>query len=226
MIERLTISKTQSEELEKILSIPEKELLTLAEKLGQEDILTIGELRREIKGGVSQANRELTKQIIALRRYGSKRGVAPDEVLNRLEAGLRHYGWDSEKLGLLTKIRGTIEKILSNESVYLTVKTGELYYDFAAHLHDARIVTDVRPVFDADRDVIKRAIAFSVLKIAYSDQLENEGQLEIVLTLEELEALRIECKRAIKKLNVVSAEIKNKWKIDSLVFEEGFSRDE
>ncbi len=96
----------------------------------------------------------------------------------------------------------------------------DLYHDVRYHIHDIRVVTDLKPVFNEARSAIGCFIIHNVLTITYSDPFEGEQQVAITLDMEELGLLKDECERAILKTKTAQAELVGKMHAATIIYDD------
>ena len=96
-----------------------------------------------------------------------------------------------------------LRRLLEHPRIWAIAKTLDLSYDYANLLQDARILTDVRPVFDRDATAIEAAVVSFTLRLRY-DGLDGNHSLSIALNQEDVRALGAECERATKKAGVAA----------------------
>lgn len=98
---------------------------------------------------------------------------------------------------------GHLQKVLSNvlalRNLELVYRVGRIRFDHAHHMHDAGIVTDLRPIFDFSATKIECAVISHVLKIDYAGTAEEGRNLYLAVDDADLEKLEIAIKRARRK---------------------------
>jgi hypothetical protein len=82
-----------------------------------------------------------------------------------------------------------------------------------------RVVTDIRPILSEQRDKIDGAIVRNTFFLTYSDGEENEKVLELAIARGEMERLREELDRALKKTALVGSTIQDSLAVPSIVYD-------
>lgn len=155
---------------------------------------------------------------VSLRRIADRLNIAPDEVFERVTFGLQEYGWDDDRLRAWDEIRAPLHAIVIDPNIELVVKTSDLYYKHKFHLHDSRVITDIRPVLNDERNDIDAAIIKNTFILDYSDGDETDCTLEINLTFEDLKQIRDEIERAISKTEVIQRLSEHRLGVPAIVF--------
>lgn len=99
--------------------------------------------------------------------------------------------------------QGDVQKVLVNvlalPNLELAYRAGRVRFDHAYHMHDAGIVTDIRPIFDVSASSIEGAVICHVLKIGYAGSNEDDKDLYLAVDDDDLEKLEAAIKRARRK---------------------------
>lgn len=104
-----------------------------------------------------------------------------------------------------------LERLLTIKNVVIATKTQSLRMDYPVTFHDAKILTDMRPVFDkVDERPVGCAISHT-LKITYHENDEHK-QFFVVLDGEDLGAL----KKAIQRAETKGSSLKSLIKVANL----------
>ena len=92
-------------------------------------------------------------------------------------------------------------------------KSANLAYEHAHLLQAARIITDVRPVFDNDLIEIDGAVVSHVLRLNYDGRGE-EKSVSVVVDTVDLQRLRDEADRALRKGRLIKQRLEKGTPID------------
>lgn len=221
----LSISENRAKSLDKLISVSEAKLAALREALAHvSTLLRIADFQDILRRHLDQKDvRDVARLLLSLRRYADGRDVGVTEVFGALVEGLKVFGWPEEKITTLVDRRSLIEGILNLEAIHCAYKLGDLYFSHERHLHDASILTEMRPVFDSSRKVVKGYILYSSLRLVYSDRFEKETMLTIAMKRQEIEGLRDECNRALAKISVVEDDLKKRGSLDIVSYSGSFT---
>ena len=103
-----------------------------------------------------------------------------------------------------------LNKLLSVKSLLISSKVERLRLDYAATLHDAKILSDIRPIFDKpDERPVGCAISHT-LEIEYHESGEHK-EFYVVLDDEDLQKMKRIVQRAEAKAVSLKALLKNNW---------------
>lgn len=109
-------------------------------------------------------------------------------------------------------IHTKLEEAQPNNPFSLAKKALELPYLHSNMMTDARIITDIRPVFTDEGDEIVRATIGHLLVINYLDQEKNEkGRAFFVLDADDIQKLKHLCERAEKKAATAKSQLEINW---------------
>lgn len=85
------------------------------------------------------------------------------------------------------------------------VKAGELAYSYSALLAESKILVDIRPVFTDELGISRAIVSFTLSLIYRTGTAEN--RLDIAIDSGDVDHLKKQCERAIKKATAVSSEL-------------------
>jgi hypothetical protein len=108
-------------------------------------------------------------------------------------------------------IANALNSITPDHNLILRQKALELTYAHQNIFRRCRIMTDLRPVFDTDGEVIRAMVLTHVLGIEYYDGVRRQ-RIEFALDEEDVENLRKSAERAKKKTDAARNEFQqSKW---------------
>ncbi|MDR3402512.1 MAG: hypothetical protein P4L99_08440 [Chthoniobacter sp.] len=145
----------------------------------------------------------LLRQTLSLIGMTLQIKVTTDEVFDALRTSLRGAPnlWDDAALAEWAKREPLFRRVLGAAAVVGTAKALDLSYDHAQLLKRARILTDIRPIFDREATTIQGAVISHTLRLRYDD-LDGEHSISLALDRSDVESLAEECKRALTKCEV------------------------
>lgn len=156
---------------------------------------------------------------VQLRRTAYKLQITVHEVLDSITDGLDDHDFSSDELKLWNDVRQSLERIATDPKIELVVKTSDLYYKHRLHLHEAKVLTDTRPVLNDRRDSIEAMILKNTLYLEYSDGSEDDKYIEIVMQIDEIKQLRDELDRAILKTETIRRINESKIGVPVIVYD-------
>ena len=142
----------------------------------------------------------LMRQLMSLYTLRRQRGVSAKELLEGLSRSITtaEPRWNDEEISRWNALEPQLQSLLSLSVVWTVVKGLDLSYDYTNLLQNAKILTDIRPVFDEDASNIQGAVVSYTLRL-YFDSLEGSKSLSIALDEKDVEKLLKVCERALKK---------------------------
>lgn len=182
-------------------------------------------LTRVMRLGESLSGADSNDDIVA--NYAAKLGIE-NETTRRIVLGLLSLHGIRNQLGLtvgelLTEVSRTIERdaapewkarylkkwkdsgemigqVLNPDSALaLYQKADSLAYRYENIYSSAKIITDLRPVFNDRGDQIQQAVVMHLLMVDYQDGSGRMKQFALALDLKDIKDLRATCQRAERK---------------------------
>ncbi len=170
--------------------------------------LTVVELQRiivQFLGGKQKETAALTRQLLALNQLVRQRELSVDEVMESLHDGIgRLEGWSAAEKDAWYTIEPPLATLFGTAAIRSVSKANDLAYDHANLFQSARIVTDIRPVFndlDDDGMDIDGAVVSYTLRLHF-DNREGDHSLSVALDEVDIIAIRAQCERALHKARV------------------------
>lgn len=144
--------------------------------------------------------------------------VGPEELFEALTARLERQAekpWLDAHLKAWKGARAAIIDALHVDHALTRVnKTIELAYAHQYVLADARIITDLRPVFDTGGTKLQAAVISHVLMLDYADGTESGNRIHIALDAADISKLKALCERAEKKASALRGALKGEpWPV-------------
>lgn len=182
--------------------------------------LSIAELGDELRRLVNDDTlvEAIVSQVISLSFLCRKREESPRAVVDALTSGLRASSWDSDTQKKWDEIKEDFVSLLSIPALSLVVKTTELSVDYENFLDTAKIIVDIRPIFNEERNHVQAGILSILLKINYSND-EGNHSLTSLMNEKDLLAVRKACDQAIMKVECLQASMA-KWGLRKITRED------
>jgi len=201
----LYINKSRSAEIRQICEIADNTFERLISKIGDVPISSgVLKLKEYFDKNLDETTSDvMLRHAVSLCLLCDKEDCEPDEVLTALRAGLVEAGWSDDDLSLFDRKRANFEALISNDAVYLSTKSGQLFAADQNHLHSVRAIADIRPVFGRKREHVRASLVYSSLSLIVGDGAENETSISVALGYDDLKRLRRECDRAIQKIHAI-----------------------
>ncbi len=154
----------------------------------------------EVVKGNEEAVNSTLRQAISLASLQRRRKLDVETVLDSIRKGLQSANapWDGTSLAKWDELVPAFRRLISSKNVEIAAKALDLSYDYANLLQTTRIVTDIRPVFDNEVTKIDGAVVSFTLRLTY-DNAEGSHNLSIAMNQADINTLREQCDRALKK---------------------------
>ncbi len=95
-------------------------------------------------------------------------------------------------------IADSLKSLLQCEKIHVAIKAQGLAYDYANLYRSAKIMTDIRPVFDASAEQIFGSIVSFTLRLDF-DSRDGDHNLSVAMDQGDVKKLMEECERALRK---------------------------
>lgn len=202
---QISLNKSQILDLKILLDLGPDVLGRVVERIDQLEPspLAPAELQEAVKEVITDnptAIDSVMRQALSLASLRRRRKLDADDVLAGIRHGLKtaNTAWDPPPLAKWKELEPSFRDLIASPKVETTAKALDLSYDYANLLQTTRIVTDIRPVFDNEVTRIDGAVVSFTLRMNY-DNLEGNHSLSIAMDQADVESLRDQCDRAIKK---------------------------
>jgi hypothetical protein len=198
------LDKSQIDDLIAMCDLGAAGLNKIADRLEQmKPTIKRNALNREITEaagggpGATAAVRALPGLAAAIRKYN----LSANDLLDSIQSGLIGQALDTT-LRNWHECRPVITRILLSPPVVLYAKARDLAFDFERVYARARILTDIRPVYDDSRNVIIGANITQTLRIDYFQPESDTKTVTIALDMLDVDQLKKCCEDALQKADV------------------------
>jgi len=218
----LPVTKSRASDFSAICAVGGKKLQDVQNALARstERFLRLEQLSAFLSSHLDEKSAvALARVALSLRRFIDKTGCTPAMAFASLREGLKDFGWAEAQMATWDTVSGPLRAIVEDQNIEFATKASDLYYRNAYHIHEMRVVTDIRPVLSEERDRIDGAIIRNTFFLTYSDGDENEKVLELAIARGEMERLRDELDRALKKTVLIDTTIKAALALPSIVYD-------
>ncbi len=110
--------------------------------------------------------------------------------------------WDDAQQAKWQECRPAIERLLSAAPVILAAKATDLSFDVERFCVGARIITDIRPIFDPKHEKIVGSTLRQTLRLEFTSLDARVTSMSIGLDADDISRLKKECEEAINKAAV------------------------
>jgi hypothetical protein len=171
-----------------------------------------GELTQALDND-ERAAEHLLRPVLALYQLIRQREMTVDEVMDGLRHGIAAADppWTEDQRTAWDNVAPIVRGLFQIPAVRIVSKAIDLAYEYANLFQGARIVTDVRPVFndeDDDEMRIDGAVVSFTLRLHY-DNREGNHSLSIALDEADVRTLQGQCERALRKATMTRSRIQD-----------------
>jgi hypothetical protein len=203
---QIRLTKTQVSDLKAIVELGSDALNRLAEQIESASPTPFSppELNRVVAEAISDKPDSVDpvmRQVLSFASLRRRLRLEVDDILSGLKVALRDSGADiaTEWEGIERAFR----RLLTSSRIATIAKALDLSYDYENLVQAARIVTDVRPVFDDELRQIDGAVVSFTLRLKYVS-LEGDNGISLAMDKGDVESLLRECQRALQKAELTS----------------------
>lgn len=200
---QIHLSKTQISDLKAILELGPKVLDGVVQAINRLESppLTPSGLKAVI-GEVVRENPVVVDSIVRLTLWLSslrmRRKMSAVEVVEALLQGAKTAAPGESDPISWSQIEPALGALIASAKIQTTAKALELSYDYTNLLQTTKIITDIRPIYDDELDRIDGAVVSFTLRLSY-DSREGNHALSVAMDQADVETLREQCVRALKK---------------------------
>jgi hypothetical protein len=202
MAGQLRLSETQLSDLRLITQLSESQLHSVLARLSEPTriLMSQEEVRRIFSEAIPDHPRlvdALVRQVLALAGLQFRFGTPHAELLSALRTSLDGK-LELQSIDAWNRIDGVFGELVRSQPIRNVVKSLELTYDYANLIHSTNVITDIRPIFDDEAEVVLGSVVSFTLSLSYRNG-NNEHSLNLAFDAEEIQRLLDQCGRALKK---------------------------
>lgn len=139
-------------------------------------------------------------------------------TVDELMAGVRYAlkstdSWDNQKWPVVESI---LTELFSVRTLYLSASAVDLSFEHVNLFRGARVLTDIRPIFNEEGTAIEGAVISHTLRLRFEN---TQGRHELTLALEEsdVKEIAVQCERALAKASLALAMMTKDAKIPTII---------
>lgn len=220
---QIRLSKEQLTDLELIRDAPPAALELALGRLRELGAVPIRPaiLRQQIVMSISDrpaAGEALFRHLLSLQAFVRQMNLTAEELFDALRKALSppFSGWSNEETTRWGGVEPLFQALFELDVVVLTSKALDLSYEHAQLLQRARIVTDLRPVFNRDASDIQGAVIAHTLLLRY-DNVEGEHTLSLSVDEKDIRSIQKQCERALAKSATIAGHLEKASGIKPLI---------
>jgi hypothetical protein len=198
---QLTLNERNGKDLERIASIPVEKWERINKRFRKEKPLPLrkSQLLALVKDDLSEDDRDvLVRQLLGMGKLSREFDASIDEVISALDQAVEEADWSGERREKWNATKDSLAEALSSDAVHAVVKAVDLALDHQRILRTAKIITDIRPIFNDDRERFLGAVVHSLLRIKYYEG-DSTADLTFVMSENDIRNLLSTCELALKK---------------------------
>lgn len=176
-------------------------------------------LRQTIAAEIGEEPAKVMERFVLGVATTHRRGsIATSNLLDSIHQSLvSAVGADTPELEKWNQSRPFIEKIFGVKSVEWSAKAVDLSYDFEQLFITSRILTDIRPVFDDNKNEILGTTITQTLRIEYMSSDGDQSSISIAMDIKDIKELEKVCKEALHKAEVSRQLVEQKCGRDAMI---------
>jgi hypothetical protein len=195
------LSKTQAEDIAAICAIGREALTCIAAAIEK---LPVTIKKEKIQNAIAvefgeEKAEPLARVLFGLATVHRRNFVTVSTLLDILSLPA---DWTDAQRAKWQECRPVIERMLSSESVVLAAKATDLSFDVERFCVGARIITDMRPVFDLQRNRILGSTLRQTLRLEFVSLDGTVTSISVGLDADDINRLKKECDEATHKASV------------------------
>jgi len=205
---QIRLHSHQLADLAAIARLSPDRLIAVARALENKHPLRFSELHRLVTGalgGDESSAHHLLRPVLALNSAMRQRNLSIEKVFEGLEESFAtEEDWNTELRAKWNDVKGPLQVLFAAAAVTLVSKATDLAFDYANLFQGARIITDIRPVYDKDATKIDAAVISYTLRLHY-DNRAGDHSLSVALDESDVRLLREQCDRALRKARLAQS---------------------
>jgi hypothetical protein len=214
----IRLSKAQADDIAVVCSLGSETLTRIVAAI---QALPITIKREKIEAAIasqfdSEKVKPLTRILFGLSRV-HRRNFDDDSVAGLLESISIPAEWDEVRRAKWVECQPALQRLLSLESVILATKAMDLSFDVERFCVGARIITDIRPVFDLPRNQVVGSTIRQTLRLEYMSVDGTVASMSIGLDADDINRLKKTCDEAIHKTDVAKETLEKSGLTDIIV---------
>lgn len=178
--------------------------------------ILLKEFLKVLVGKEAVAN-AILRQSLSLCGVMRQMEIPIEDVLKGVHQGIVANGdWNEVEIEKWRTLEPSLQTLFSLPTVQRVAKTLDLSYEYANLLRRARIVTDIRPIFDKEAKQIEGAVISHTLRLRF-DSVDGDHGLSIAMDENDIKSLLEKCQRALAKSQTARELMANRAGVATIV---------
>ncbi len=216
----VTISQQAYRDFSTIAKIGKDILKTLVSDLsadGAHPLVRLSRLRSILENRVDRKEADLLERhLLSLASMSRMRNLDIEQCVNEVTPVIGDNGWTEDDQESWEGVREEITALAGTESISCLEKTMSLAYEHDNILVSASVVTDIRPVFDGDRNSVVASLVTQELRLKYYTNGEHR-EIGLALDADDVAGLVESCTSALSKGKVAKQMMSDAGTIETLI---------
>ena len=218
---QIMLRKEQVENLKLLYGLGAKAIKEITEEIKKKEpvILEPSQLYEtliNLTPGSAFDKENIANLIVGLYNIRRKSDIEIEDLLKSLKEAVLSDDLSEEERSRWDSAEPVLGELLSIQSIGSAVKAIDLSYDYANICRGAKIITDIRPVFDEEPSDIIASIISYCLRLNYESR-DGIESLSIALDEQDIMNLKKNCERALKKGKIAKEFMEKKGGVKTCV---------
>ena len=172
----------------------------------------------KLLGEKSKFANNVMRVLLGLHAVIRQRKITPKDVLEGVRYGVENAErpWNPEEVERWRTAEPSFRKLLDSPVVRLVSKALDVAYEQENLLQSARVVTDIRPVFNEDATEIDGAVVSHTIRLRY-DNTSGDQSISIAMDESDIRELEKQCKRALLKAQTSRRLMVDKARVPTII---------
>lgn len=168
-------------------------------------------------GNSNEAGAALTRQALVLSGWRKRSGVNADELVQIVRDGIVAAGnWSQKEVEAWQEVEVEFGSLVSSPIVSLVASGIDLAYEYTNLWRNARILTDIRPMFSDDASSINGAVVSQTFRLQY-EGMDGSHELNVAMDESDVRLLLDQCERALVKAQTAQNLMKMRAGIPTMI---------
>jgi hypothetical protein len=208
-VPRLRLPSAQAKDLLQVCELgPGKlqDLVSILSNVNEPPIISRAIVRERMSQAIpDHALEPVSRLLFVLAITARDNFVSAVEFATALNQAVSELEWDEQQRAAWQEAREYIVKAIYARDLVIASKAMDLIFDFEKFCLNSRIITDIRPVFDDQRNSIVGGIVMHTLRMEYRGDDGEHRSISIELDSRDVERLGQSCVEATKKMEKAKA---------------------
>jgi hypothetical protein len=177
----------------------------------------LGHAIAEVLGGNTDAAESVVRQALMIYGWIRPGGLQVAEVQEGIRDALKaDFNWTDQEIEKWQRIEPALGDLLSLPILRLVASSIDLSYEYANLWRGARILTDIRPIFNEEATAIDGAVVSHTFRLLF-EGLDGRHELNVAMDESDIKKLAEQCDRALRKGQTARALMRDNAKVPTMI---------